>query len=356
MKFIDKVKFWIKEIYINLEIKFGTKKTQTKDEEFFYVFLDLLSFRCTWDIVGFLILAKINSGDKKVKIVVLPEINLRFDNSPPKEKSWLKNSSKKIRFDNIIKPCFEIVENLNPIIILLNDRKDANDYINNAKYKFPEYSKPNKVIEWDYEIYKKINNNFNLFKTTPSLKAPIQYESIVDEYIKENSKGKKIVTITLRDSSFNESKNSNLKEWLKVYEKLNKDGFCVIFLDDFENVSINCHKSELIKKNIYHYANIDLRVRLALYERAFVNLTVSNGTAQLLNYSKYTSFLMFKHYIDDVTSSTSLENNLKINGLDGKKNEQYPFHNKCQKIVWDPIDSYETIINEFEKIKTDLVN
>ena len=353
LKFFESLKYIIKKNYINSKLEKKNNLEVSNDN--FYIVLDLMSFRCTWDIIGFLILAKIECKSSNPTIIVLPNINFDIDNQSPKEKSWMKNNSKNIRFDNIIKPCFELLENFNPNIIYLNNRK-LNDFINIYNDNiFPKNLEKNEIIEWDYGIYKKINNKFNLSKNIPSLKAPLHYEVIVDQYIKKNANNKKIITITLRDSSFSEQKNSNISEWLKVYKKLKKDGYYVIFLDDFENTSINNHKSELVKENIYHYANIDPRVRLALYERAFVNLTVNNGTGQLLNYSKYTNFLMFKHYVNDVTSSSSLENNLKSLGLDGKKNEQYPFHNKCQKIIWDPDDCYETIISEFEKIKLDII-
>lgn len=352
MKFTDKIKFWIKQIYIDLNLKFLTKKNKYKNDEIFYVFLDLLSFRCTWDIIGFLILAKINSGNKKVKIVVLPEINLKFDNNPPKEKSWLKKNSKKIRFDNIIKPCFEIIEDLDPAVLLLNDRKEANEYINKAKYKFPEYAKPNKVIDWDHKIYIKINDYFKKNNSIPSLKAPEHYCNLVNEYILNKSHQKKIVTITIKDSSFTNSKNSNLIEWLKVYDFLNNEGYHVIILDDFENVAIENSKNEINKLNHFKFANLDIRVRLALYEKAYINLCVNNGTAQLLNYSKYCKFISFKHYVNDPLSSTSLENIKKITGLN--KDDQYPFHNKTQKTIWDPIDSCDLIKDEFKKLIKEL--
>ena len=352
LKLFESFKYFVKKNYINSELK---KKNNLKvSNNNFYIILDLMSFRCTWDIIGFLVLAKIKCKNSNPTIIVLPNIKLDIDNHSPKEKSWMKDNSKNIRFDNIVKPCFELLENFNPNLIYLNNRK-LHDFINiNNENIFPKNLKKNEVIEWDYEIYKKINNEYNLTRDIPSLKAPIHYENIVNEFIKKNSNNKKVITITLRDSSFSESKNSNISEWLKVYKKLNEDGYYIVFLDDFENTSINSYKSELIKKNIYHYANIDPRVRLALYEKAFINLTVNNGTGQLLNYSKYTNFLMFKHHVNDEKSSSSLENNLKSLGLDGNKNEQYPFHNKCQKIIWDPNDDCETILNEFEKIKSDI--
>ena len=62
-----------------------------------------MSFRCTWDIIGFLVLAKIKCKNSNPTIIVLPNIKLDIDNHSPKEKSWMKDNSKNIRFvDNFV--------------------------------------------------------------------------------------------------------------------------------------------------------------------------------------------------------------------------------------------------------------
>jgi len=94
-----------------------------------------------------------------------------------------------------------------------------------------------------------------------------------------------------------------------------------------------------------------LRVRLALYEEAFMNLSVSNGPCNLLIYSKYCKFLIFKFFVNDEQSPASLKNVEKILGL--KKNQQFPFFNKYQKLIWDSDDNPDLVIDNFNKIIKD---
>ncbi len=325
------------------------EKKFNKSKNDIYAFLDLNNFRSTFDVVGFLLYCKIKSLKKKLTIIIFRNIPNEVSINPAKEKDFIgSHDSTKIREDNIVKVCLDIIEDFNPKIIFISDRNEANDYLSlSPEYKIPPNAQIDKIIDWDkYYIY--INKFYLKYNTRPSLKAPSHYNNLVKLFIKKNEIKKKIITITLRDSSYFPLRNSTIDNWKKVYRYLEENDYYPIILDDMENISIDSKKNELMGYNTYNFANIDQRLRLALYEEAFLNLSVNHGPSQLLIYSKYCNFLIFKHYVNDETSPASLERIEKITGL--KKNEQYPFFNNKQKLVWNINDDYELIIDEFKKI------
>jgi hypothetical protein len=317
-----------------------------------YAFLDLNNFRSTFDVVGFLLYCKIKSVNKKLTLFIIENIPQKVLINPAKEKDFLDNiSSSNLRTDNIIKISLDLVENFNPKIVFISDRNELNEFLSlKPDQKIPSTASLDKLIKWDdYYIY--INEYYLKNNARPTLKTPKHYNELIKLFIKKNKITKKIVTITIRDCSYFPLRNSNVENWKKVYEYLEKNNYYPIILDDMENLSIQNKKNSLDGYNQYFYANIDLRTRLALYEEAFMNLSVSGGPSNLLIYSKYCKFLIFKFFVNDEQSPASLKNVEKIMGL--KKNEQYTFFNKYQKLIWDIDDNPDLIINNFNKIIED---
>jgi hypothetical protein len=317
-----------------------------------YAFLDLSNYRSTFDVFGFLLYCKIKSINKKLTLFVIKNSPQSFEIKPAKEKYFLESiSSTNLRIDNITKISFELIENFNPKIIFVSERNELNEFLSlKSDKKIPSTASLDKPIEWD-DYYTYINKYYLKNNTIPSLKSPKHYNDLIKLFIKQNKITKKIVTITIRDCSYHLLRNSNIENWKKVYKFLEKNNYYPIILDDVENLSIQNKKNSLDEYNQYYYANTDLRVRLALYEEAFMNLSVSNGPCNLLIYSKYCKFLIFKFFVNDEQSPASLKNVEKILGL--KKNQQFPFFNKYQKLIWDSDDNPDLVIDNFNKIIKD---
>lgn len=331
------------------------EKDLQKIQNNLYAFLDLGNFRSTFDVVGFLLYCKIRSNNKKLTLFVIKNTQQKVSINPAKEKEFLGSKySIDLRTDNIVKTSLELVENFNPKIIFINDRNELNKFLSLATdKKIPSSASLDKPIEWD-SYYKYINDYYIKNNDRPTLKSPKQYNELIKLFIKKNNISKKIVTITIRDCSYFPLRNSNLNNWKKIYKYLESNNYYPIILDDMENLSVQSNKNSLDGFNQYYYANIDLRARLALYEEAYMNLSVNHGPSQLLIYSKYCKFLIFKHYVNDEESPASLKKIEEITGL--KKNQQYPFFNKYQKLIWDVDDNEDLVINNFKKVIDNLKN
>ena len=336
---------------INKKSRLENNKLLSNNEKNIYGFLDLSNFRSTYDIIGFLIYCKIKSYNKNFTLIIIKNKNKDITINPSKENNFIGDKSVDLRTDNIVKPCLELVEDFD-FKLIIAERNEINKYLClDSEQKIPSSSSLDKIIDWDsYYIY--INDYFKKNKTIPSLKSPEYAYKLVDLYKKKNNINKKIVTITLRDSSYSPLRNSNVENWKKVYKYLEDNNYYPIILDDNENFLAQSSKNNLSEFNQYYFANVDPRIRLALYEKSYFNLSVNHGPSQLLIYSNNCNFLIFKHYVNDEVSPASLLNIKKIVGLN--KGEQYPFFSKYQKVVWETEDDADLIIKEFEKITKDL--
>ena len=82
-----------------------------------------------------------------------------------------------------------------------------------------------------------------------------------------------LVTITLREASHWPSRNSNIKEWIKVAYTLKKLGLRVVFIRD--TLCADLPLGNLLETS--PEASRDLYARAGLYRSAHVNLGVNNG-------------------------------------------------------------------------------
>jgi hypothetical protein len=87
-------------------------------------------------------------------------------------------------------------------------------------------------------------------------------------------KNDKLVTITLREASYETERNSNVDEWVKAAHAIANAGYEVVFVRDTAKAG-----QAMDPFPINPGASVDLEHRGALYRSAFCNLFVSNGPA-----------------------------------------------------------------------------
>ena len=92
---------------------------------------------------------------------------------------------------------------------------------------------------------------------------------------------RKGVTITLRESTYNENRNSDLSEWLAFAKSVNPDIYCPIFVRDTER----CFEplgSEFDNLVTCPIASVNLPLRMALYEESWVNMMFRTDQASFV--------------------------------------------------------------------------
>ena len=139
----------------------------------------------------------------------------------------------------------------------------------------------------------------------------------------------KYTTITIRESIRNKYRDSNIPEWQKVKEELERGGKQVVVLEDSEKSGFT----------------LDLEHRMALYSGAEMNLGVSNGPMALCHYS-YAPYLTFK-MIPDCDEGKALEEHMNNAGF--VRGSQYPWRQGRQELVWEN-DSYDNIMSAYDRV------
>jgi len=169
-------------------------------------------------------------------------------------------------------------------------------------------------------------------EAVPKLKAPAQAMTDVAAML---AGGPAPVTITLRELDTWKHRNSNLKEWLKFADDLEKQGERVIFLRDTAKAG-----EPLLNRETSPLASTNLHVRMALYEQAKINLFVPNGPWNLQLFGTR-PWLMF----NEVSESDPYFCNTpkfwsESQGIE--EGTQFPWSAPDQRIIW-KADTYKNI-------------
>lgn len=106
------------------------------------------------------------------------------------------------------------------------------------------------------------------------------------------------VTLTLRTSHHFPQRNVDMREWHDFYDHLTEREFRVVVVPDQEDL-LGGQKYKTFDWNVYEPAAMDLRLRMALYEQASLNVCSANGPAAMMYYSD-APYLMFDHLRGDV--------------------------------------------------------
>jgi hypothetical protein len=152
--------------------------------------------------------------------------------------------------------------------------------------------------------------------------------------------GAPLVTVSLRTSKFQPTRNSNLSAWADLVERARAKGYRVAVIPDFEDLVGEKKFSEFFRESdVVAEAAFSLLIRASLYETATYNFGVNNGVMAILLHSK-NPYAFFKIITDDV--KTTSYKFFKDRGLDAGEKPRFASHN--QHWIWKYDDS--EILNE----------
>lgn len=274
----------------------------------------------TYDFIGFLVSAerqRLRSGEKSFSVAIVsgPNGGFRQDDLPPKDPAVRRKM-----LDNIVKPMCSLVATCSEVVELTRDEVKARIDAGGER-----------VFPTGYQA-EKPKSHYGTGYYVKSIRAGVM-PLVVDGVVKEPG----LVTITLRQSHYWPTRNSNVDEWVKVARELQSRGKRVVFVPDADGYDARLEGFEIDTR-----ASTDLIHRARLSANAELNLSVSNGPAWMLCLMPQVSYMVFKLVAVDAPACNPAffaANHLPVGSQLGRPNH---------KIVWADDDA-ETILKAIDE-------
>ena len=328
----------MREIYFNLFT--SNQETRSPHDKLLVGMFDLeiesISFNFVEFLIGLELKSKhLNLGGFVINIVPRRDGSSKFEYGYD---SIIDNSKKEWRIENLIIP----LARLHPYckgIQILPSRDSASIYLD-CKHIFPKgYSLANPIQMDRADFYKEANDPKKITGLRAT-KASLEY---IDKYISEKNITKNIVTITLRLYEYDKIRNSNLLEWKKFIGYLKKRGFHPIVIPDTEKAWGKEFAD--FKEEIFTDICWNMQLRLALSERAYMNLGVQNGPLTMMFFAPNCNVLQMNSPCDSKELVKKTKNYERVHHC--KEGVQFGYLHKHQRMSFKP-DNCEIIKAEFE--------
>lgn len=305
-------------------------------------FYDLNNCPLTYDAAVFMAAAQaytLSEGQNRLAIYVVPADTMDgFRLVSPKDHK-MQAGRKRYRLENIILPLSALVPSCSHMEVL-SSREEAKKVraLIGEHDSFP--------IKWTLESKGAPYHMDILFRLS---RAGIDVQSfrVPEKYLRwaarKRTGGKRLATITLRQSDMQPGRNSNLPEWQKTRLHLESGGFRVVTVPDTEALLMGIHGPW--EGEISEGASLDVLKRAGLYEIADLNLMVCGGPATVASLNPKAPLLMC-NMICDAHKTTKQDWLERLGFVIG---EQPPWFKPHQRISWTD-DTFENLKPEIERM------
>jgi len=309
-----------------------------------YAFYDLETSPETYDFFTFLALADMRRsglGCENIHVLIVPGNDSGFKEGFFKYYD-LKNKIWRLR--NILIPGSWLLKSCTAVTACA-DRREAGTYFSIAKNIFPgtySVALPVGETEWRY-LLAQLKDGSPL----PEFAASAQALEYVKSWINVHANGKKVISITLRESKYSPDRNSNLKAWCEFARSLSEEYLPVLIRDTeraFETVPEDMEGLQVFNEAAWH-----LDLRAAFYMQSYLNLAINNGPTSLSYLLKDSRVLEFKLTTPTVMATTE-EYIMKTVGIGPGDN---PILDDRVRLIWED-DNLDIIQREFEKMIEDM--
>ena len=178
----------------------------------------------------------------------------------------------------------------------------------------------------------------------PLRSTPVASQAI-SRWLKVSAAERPIVTITLREYDYMPARNSNVEAWLGFGRDLARQGVVVVVVPDTEQALSKSSEpgDELVWMP---QVALDVDLRMALYECAWLNMMVNTGPHLLCMFNETCHYLMFKILTEGVPQTTAEF----MRDLGFEIDQSPPFSTAYQRWIWGD-DNEPLIRREFERMR-----
>jgi hypothetical protein len=295
-----------------------------------FAFYDLGVAPITFDFLWFLVGAELERrqrGFASVHVVIVPGPREGLRKENPALERALDPTARRARVTTMLVPACMLLPSLSGVTVASSRAQAqelvavAGDAVFPARYEpaLPVYPGPREPLRAAREDGAAV----------AVLRAAAADLRAVETWLGSHGCQRRVVTITLRGYGYLRGRNSNLSAWAAFARGLDSTRYAVVVVPDTEQCFAGI-PAELREFPVFSEAAVALGLRMALYQRAYLNLGVNNGPMGLCWLNRETRYITFK-ILNDAAQQTSREY-MKFLGFEPGRS--LPFATEWQRWVW----------------------
>lgn len=307
-------------------------------------FYDLQVTPVTFDALWFIAAAELRRralGAGRIAVAIVPGKKGGLRAEDPAYENVVGAVERRQRIDRMLIPLFFLCPHVTEVH-LLDHRDDARALRRAVRRAYPALYDPTLPIPHEpREVMAAARRR----EFARCLRAPETARAWIADWVGREARGRRLVTITLRQYGYRAGRNSDLAEWGRFARGLDPARYAVCVVPDTAE-SGKPPPQELQGCLYLPESSRDVGIRMALYEAAFANLGVNCGPLLLpLFAERAIRCVMFKMLPADAAPDYVAH----MRALGFPENVQPPVLRPGQKWVWEP-DRADVIAREFQAL------
>lgn len=315
-----------------------------------FAIYDLAVSPVTFDVMNFFVFANmwsLRAGAAGFHVIFVAGPDGRFRDLTPKDKS-LDPAEKTWRLRHIMAAHAHIARRC--LGVSVYERRE--DFVQMLRAIHPSQLFPPNYSQSDPRIPFMLVDLFRQNPTPEELDTFAPGEAAgrkVRSWLARNAPRGRPVSLTLRSSTIETARNSNLSAWLDAAARIRARGFDPIILPDTDLVTAGLDIGAFGDVPSYPMGAIDLELRIALYRQCILNLADNGGPAFISYFMGTTSavcFLPVEKLPEAVTrQGGGLDRMAELLGV--APHGSFPGATPARRFVWKP-DSVNNIMDAFD--------
>jgi hypothetical protein len=302
---------------------------------------DLSVSPITFDFASYLAAAEVERrlrGFEGINVILVMEPRQGVRDEAPDYESVVNKGARLWRVRNMLLPMLGFLSTVRGVAVCAS-REQARGLI---------ASDPRRLYPSDYRLFLPRNPDKWVIHAHarhgvpiwPMFRATDHGRRLVGEFLEREAKGRRPIVMTLRNYPYTPQRNSRNADWLAFADGLDLSRYAPIFVHDADTV-MQPPPADFSRHIVFDAASVNLEIRMALYEAAWLNLALMAGPTELCWYNERARYLLF---IAVGSAAVQTEAALIRNGH--QIGRDLDFAKPYQRIVWQ-LDELATIRREF---------
>ncbi len=332
---------------LDLVVRVGLRAVAKRgNDDVLYFFYDLEVCPITYDIASYMALAELDRrrlGLKSIHVIIVP--GRRLEREAEDYDGVVGPEERQARIFDIVVPVIRLLPLCQGYTICASRELAAALHQALTKHTFPADYQPRFPTHPDgRDVRRRAKLGEVVF---PIFRATQGACHKISAFLDPRTQGRRIVVITLREYGYMTARNSNYKNWIAFADGLDPYRYAVVFVRDTSRAMEPVPK-DLSRHIVCESASLNVDLRMALYEQAYLNMAIMHGPMELCWYNDNCRYLVFLGVgtAPQTARDTLIRNDFAIGS-------SLPFARTHQKIVWEQ-DNLPAICREFDAMESTL--